>query len=220
MLHGSCWIVISIKYYSKTAISHVYVPPIHVDLVHFLCTWGAYVPHLHGDQHISTWHLHVFAQHCHVVQRTYRLYTKFHQAWQAIQNCTNNVNLKIHDRSFWWHQNQVYRWNRFWAICNLVNILSEINRRELYISGYAFLTLGMCVSHLKEMLHGFLRSSSEMKANGRPDERTDIRGDTIMTPVPSRGDSEREGYILGERGRFWEGCISFRKGGVYFGKEG
>ena len=38
MLYGSCWIVISIKYHVKTAISRVmYVQPIglHADLVHF-----------------------------------------------------------------------------------------------------------------------------------------------------------------------------------------
>ena len=49
------------------------------------------------------------------------------------------VNLKMHDRSFCWHQNQVYRWNSFWVICNLVNLLSKINRPELYISCYTFL---------------------------------------------------------------------------------
>ena len=59
---------------------HMYVPPIHVDLVHFQGTWGARVPYLHVDQNMSTWHLHVFSQHCHVVLSAYKLYTKFHKA--------------------------------------------------------------------------------------------------------------------------------------------
>ena len=32
----------------------MYVPPIHVDLVHFLGTRGAPVPYLHVDQNMST----------------------------------------------------------------------------------------------------------------------------------------------------------------------
>ena len=45
----------------------MYVPPIHVDLVHFMGTMGAPVPYLHVDQDMSTY-------------STYKLYTKFHQA--------------------------------------------------------------------------------------------------------------------------------------------
>ena len=34
----------------------MYVPPIHVDLVHFQGTWGTPVPYLHVDQNMSTCH--------------------------------------------------------------------------------------------------------------------------------------------------------------------
>ena len=58
--------------------------------------------------------------------------------------CINNVNITIQYCSFWWHQNQVYRWNIFWVTGIFVELLSEINRPELVISGYVFLI--RCIS--------------------------------------------------------------------------
>ena len=84
MLYSSCWIVIASNMTVKLTF-HMYVTPIHGDLVHVLGAWGAPVLHSHVDQHMSTWHLHVFSQHCHVVLKTYKPYTKFHQACQATQ---------------------------------------------------------------------------------------------------------------------------------------
>ena len=69
----------------------MYVPPIHVDLVHFLSTWGAYVPFLHGYQHIARG-ICMFSHNIAMrVQRTYKSYTKFHQAWQATQIHGNSM---------------------------------------------------------------------------------------------------------------------------------